>query len=554
MAKYSIGVDYGTQSGRAVVIDVSNGKELASAVTEYRAGVIDHVLEATGERLPQDWALEDVDDYLEVLFTAVPEAVRLSGVDKEDIIGLGIDFTACTLVPVDDKGYVLCQQKEYRQNKHSWCKLWKHHAAQKHANDINRIAAERGETFLGRYGNKLSSEWAFAKIWQILDEAPEIYDATYEFMEATDWITMQCTGEWVKNSCTAGYKEVWSKEDGYPSKDFLKALDTRLENMVEEKLKVSIKPIGSKAGELLPAMADKMGLKAGIAIAVGNVDAHVSAPAVNVVKPGQMLMIMGTSVCDILISDVEKVVPGICGVAADGAIPGYYAYESGQSAVGDIYEWFIKNCVPQSYMDEAKERDINIHVLLTEKASKLKPGESGLLALDWWNGNRSCLVDVDLTGMILGMNLLTKPEEIYRALIEATAFGKKLIVENYKKYGVPVNELFACGGLSQKNKMLMQIWADCINMEIKVSESIQTPALGAALFGALAAGKEAGGFDDIFEAANTMSRLKEESFKPIPENVAIYEKLFVEFEKLHDYFGRGENDVMKVLKNIKKNS
>lgn len=552
MAKYAIGVDYGTQSGRAVVVDISNGQEMASAVTVYRAGVIDDIFTATGEKLPPDWALEDVDDYLDVLYTAVPKAVAESKVDIEDIIGLGIDFTACTILPVGEDGRALCQYPEFNKNKHAWCKLWKHHAAQKHANEINRIATQRGEEWLDRYGKKISSEWAFAKIWQIVEEAPEVYDATFEFMEATDWITMQCTGEWVKNSCTAGYKAIWSKKDGYPTKEFCKALDPKLEHLIEEKMKAEIKPIGSKAGELTKDMAAKMGLKPGIAVSVGNVDAHVSAPAVNVVKPGQMLMIMGTSVCDILISDEEKVVPGICGVAEDGAIPGYFAYESGQSAVGDIYEWFVTYCVPESYMKEPEDRGINIHVLLTEKASALQPGESGLLALDWWNGNRSCLVDVDLTGMILGMNLLTKPEEIYRALIEATAFGKKLIIENYKKYGVPVNELFACGGLSQKNKMLMQIWADCINIEIKISQSEQTPALGSALFGALAAGKENGGYDNIFEAADNMARLKETSFKPIPENVAVYEKLFAEFEKLHDYFGRGENDVMKVLKNIKK--
>lgn len=552
MGKYSIGIDYGTQSGRAVVVDVQNGQELASSVSVYKSGVIDDIFEVTGEKLPEDWALENADDYLDVLFNAVPEAVKKSGINKEDIIGIGIDFTSCTMMPVAEDGMVLGQKDEFKNNPHAWTKLWKHHAAQKYANKLNDIAKKRKEEFLSLYGGKISSEWLIAKIWQILEEAPEVYEKTHMFMEATDWITMKLTGEWVKNSCTAGYKAIWNKEKGYPSKDFFKALNPKLENLVEEKLECKILPIGSKAGLLKKEMAEKMGLIEGISVSVGNIDAHVSAPAVNVVKPGQMIMIMGTSICDILIAEEEKHVPGICGVAADGAIPGYYAYESGQSAVGDIYEWFVTNCVPEEYMNEANKRNINIHTLLEEKASKLKVGESGLLALDWWNGNRSVLVDTDLTGLILGANLLTKPEEMYRALIEATAFGKKLIIENFKKYGVPVTELFACGGLSLKNKMLMQIFSDVTNMEIKISESEQTPALGAAMYGAVAAGEENGGYSDIFKAAKSMSKLKDEVFKPISENVQIYEKLFKEYEKLHDYFGRGENDVMKVLKSIKK--
>lgn len=424
MSKYVIGIDYGTQSGRAVIVDVKDGHELASSVTVYSAGVIDDYLPSTNEKLPNDWALEDANDYLEVLFKAVPDAVAKSKVNIEDIIGIGVDFTSCTMMPVDKDGIVLGQKEEFKNNRHAWTKLWKHHAAQKHANKLNQIAKERNEEFLSRYGGKISSEWLIPKIWQIAEEAPEIYDATYKFMEATDWITMQMTGEWKKNSCTAGYKAIWSKKDGYPSKDFFKALHPKLENLVEEKLEMDILPIGSKAGELTVAMAEKMGLRPGIAVSVGNVDAHVSAPAVNVVKPGQMIMIMGTSICDILIAEEDKTVPGICGSAADGAIPGYYAYESGQSAVGDIFEWFVVNCVPDTYIKEAEERGINIHVLLEEKAAKLKPGESGLIALDWWNGNRSVLVDTDLTGLFLGANLLTKPEEMYRALIEATAFGK----------------------------------------------------------------------------------------------------------------------------------
>ncbi len=320
---------------------------------------------------------------------------------------------------------------------------------------------------------------------------------------------------------------------------------------MEEKLHGEVLPMGSKAGELTQEMAETMGLHAGIAVCVGNVDAHVSAPAVNVVEPGKMLMILGTSGCDILLGEEEKLVDGMCGVVEDGAVPGYFAFEAGQSAIGDIFEWFVTQCVSAEYMDAANKAGENIHTILENKATLLKPGESGLLALDWWNGNRSVLVDTNLTGLFMGMTLLTKPEEMYRTLIEATAFGKRIIVENFNKAGVPVKELYACGGLAEKNKMFMQIYADVLNMEIKISASNQTPALGAAIFGAVAAGKEKGGFDSVLEAAEKMAKVKEESFKPIPENVELYNAIFKEYQLLHDYFGRGENNVMKRLKQIK---
>jgi L-ribulokinase len=370
-------------------------------------------------------------------------------------------------------------------------------------------------------------------------------------MEATDWITMQMTGNMVRNSCTAGYKAIWHKQEGFPDKEFFESLHPKLKNVVEEKFIGDILPIGSKAGELQAGLAEQMGLNEGISVCVGNVDAHVAAPAVDVTKPGKMLMIMGTSACDILLGSEEKLVDGMCGVVEDGAIPGYFAYEAGQSAVGDIFEWFTTYCIPEKYQVEAREQGKNIHVYLEEKARELKPGESGIIALDWWNGNRSVLVDTNLTGVFLGMTLLTKPEELYRALIEATAFGKRKIIDTFEQSGVPVNELYACGGLPEKNKMLMQIFADITKKPIRISASAQTPALGAAMFASVAAGSDAGGYDNIVDAAKNMAKLKEEVYKPIPENVEVYEKLYKEYEQLHDYFGRGANDIMKRLKKIK---
>ncbi len=451
LAKYSIGVDYGTQSGRAVLVEIGSGREIATSVKEYTHGVMDEYLPGGKKKLEDDWALQHPNDYLEVLQVTIPSVLTKANVSAEDVIGIGIDFTACTVLPVKNDGTPLCMIDQYKDEPHSYVKLWKHHAAQDEANRLNELAEERGEDFLKRYGGKISSEWMFPKVWQILNEAPAIYQEADQIVEATDWVISQLTGEIRRNSCTAGYKAIWHKQKGYPSKEFFKALDPRLENVVEEKLSNEIHSIGSKAGEITAEAAALTGLKQGTAVAVANVDAHVSIPAVGITEPGKLLMIMGTSTCHILLGEEEKIVPGMCGVVEDGVLPGLMGYEAGQSCVGDHFEWFTENCVPAAYEEEAKEKGMNIHQLLTEKASKLQPGESGLLALDWWNGNRSTLVDVDLTGVLLGATLLTKPEEIYRALIEATAYGTRTIVEAFRNSGVPVNEIYACGGM----------WWDC---------------------------------------------------------------------------------------------
>lgn len=355
----------------------------------------------------------------------------------------------------------------------------------------------------------------------------------------------------VRNSCTTGYKSIWHKKDGYPSKAFFKALDPRLENLTETKLRGDVVPLGTKAGELTEAMAKMMGLKVGTAIAVGNVDAHAAVPGVGVVTPGKLVMAMGTSICHMLLGTEEREVEGMCGVVEDGIIPGYLGYEAGQSAVGDIFAWYVEQGVPAYVQAAAEQEGTNVHEWLERHASAYKPGETGLLALDWWNGNRSVLVDTELNGLILGYSLLTKPEEIYRTLLEATAFGTRKIVDAFHNNGVPVQELYACGGLPQKNRLLMQIYADVTNREIKIADSKQTPALGAAMFGAVAAGAANGGYDNIVDAAQKMARVRKETFKPIAENVAVYEQLYQEYSKLHDYFGRGENDVMKRLRSIR---
>jgi L-ribulokinase len=551
MHRYSIGVDFGTLSGRAVIVDMTTGEEVAVAVHEYSHGVMDEEL-PDGTSLGVDWALQHPGDYLDVFRITIPQVMKKAGVKPDQVAGVGIDFTACTMLPVTSGGVPLCFLDEYRSRPNSWVKLWKHHAAQDEASRLNMIAEERGELFLKRYGGKISSEWMIPKIWQTLNEDPAIYDAADRFIEAADWVIWQLTGKETRNTCTAGYKAIWHKHHGYPSKDFFRALHPKMEDLVDEKLSRELLPAGTRAGVISRAASEMTGLDEGTAVAVANVDAHVSMPAVGITSPGKMLAIIGTSTCHMLLGTAEKEVPGMCGVVEDGIIEGFFGYEAGQSCVGDHFQWFVENCTPEDYRNQAAAEGLDLHGLLTARAASLKPGESGLVALDWWNGNRSVLVDVDLTGMIVGMTLSTKPEEIYRALIEATAYGTRMIIETFEENGVPVNEFYAAGGIAEKNPFIMQIYADIINREIKISGSPQAPALGSAMFAAVAAGKDRGGFDTIREAAAIMAKVRDQTYVPSEENSKIYDKLFAEYRILHDYFGRGANDVMKRLKLIRR--
>jgi len=552
-SKYAIGVDFGTESGRAVLVETKTGKEIAASVYAYQNGVIDKQLPVPGHPifLEPEWALQDPEDYIRTFQKTIPDVLAQAGIQPEDVIGIGIDFTACTMLPVNRDGTPLCMLPEYRRNPHSWVKLWKHHAAQPEADKINATARRMAEPWLDRYGGKISSEWFFSKTLQILVEAPDIYDAADRLIEAADWVVWQLSGVEKRNSCTAGYKAMWSKREGYPKEDYFKALHPRLEKVVDEKLSRTIYPIGEKAGGLTAQAADWTLLKEGTAVAIANVDAHVSVPAATVTEPGRMVMIMGTSICHMVLGEEERRVEGMCGVVEDGIIPGLFGFEAGQSGVGDIFAWFLNSCIPEEYCIEAGKRGQSVHQLLEAKAASQKPGQHGLLALDWWNGNRSVLVDVALSGLLIGATLSTTPEDIYRALIEATAYGTRVIIEAFERNGVKVDELVACGGLPEQNKMLMQIYADVTGRNFKISASKQTPALGSAMFGAVAAGSRAGGYDTIFDAAKHMAGLKDDIYQPIPEHRKTYDRLYAEYLRLHDYFGRGENNVMKTLKQIR---
>ncbi|MEW6577710.1 MAG: ribulokinase [Chloroflexota bacterium] len=544
--KYAVGVDFGTESGRAVIVRVRDGAELGSAVYQYPDGVIDERLPSSGERLPPEWALQNPDDYIGVFKHAVPAALKASGVAPADVIGVGIDFTACTMMPTLADGTPLCRVPQWRNNPHAWVKLWKHHAAQPEADKINETARQMGESWLARYGGKISSEWFFSKVLQILDEAPEIYRAADRLIEGADWVIWQLCGVETRNTCTAGYKAIY--QDGkFPDKEYLAALHPDLADVVETKMKKELAPLGGRAGGLTEEAAAWMGLKPGIAVAVANVDAHVTVPAAQVTEPGRMVMIMGTSICHMVLDESLQEVPGMCGVVDGGIIPGMYGYEAGQSGVGDIFAWFVDNAVPPEYHEAARVQGMDLHAYLEAEAAKQKPGEHGLLALDWWNGNRSVLVDVDLSGLLIGATLGTRAPDIYRALIEATAFGTRVIIESFENSGVPIKELVAAGGLPEKNKLLMQIYSDVTGREFRIIGSAQGPALGSAMHAAVAAGA----YPDIQAAAKAMGKLKDEVFKPIAEHQAVYDRLFAEYLTLHDYFGRGQNDVMKRLRKIR---
>jgi len=551
MKKYTLGIDYGTLSGRTVLVDVENGEEVCFSVLEYPHGIMDEYLPGATKRLAPETALQHPQDYLDVLQKTIPEVLEMGKVSKEQIIGIGVDFTSCTVLPVDADGQPLCFHEQYKDRPHAYVKLWKHHAAQYEADRFNEVAYKRNEKFMDRYGGRMSSEWVVPKAMQILDEDEAIYQAMDRFIEAGDWVVQMLVGQEKRSLCQAGYKAVWSKKDGYPSKDFFGELNPKMREFVDEKLSRDIYATTDCAGKLTKEAATLTGLLEGTPVAIANIDAHVALPAVRITGPGKMLMIMGTSTCHIMMSEEERFIPGVGGVVEDGVVPGYYAYEAGQACVGDHFDWFVKNCLPKAYHDEANERNMDVHQLLVERVKDQEPGESGLLALDWWNGNRSILTDAELSGLLIGATLQTKPEEIYRALIEATAFGTRVITEAFEDGGVPIEELYAAGGIAQKNAMMMQIYADVTNKEIRISSSKQAPALGAALFASVAAGKEGGGYDSIEEAAEQMARLQDKVYIPNPKHVEAYNQLYKEYKILHDYFGQGENDVMKRLKAIK---
>ncbi len=554
---YTIGLDYGTNSVRCLIVDVANGDELGTSVHEYETGEAGIILDPSDHNL----ARQNPADYIKGLEVTIKEAVaeakKLSkDFDAGRIIGIGVDTTGSTPLPVDEDGTPLAMLDEFKDNPNAQAWLWKDHTGFAEAAEITALAEKEHPEYLAKCGGTYSSEWFFSKILHCLRTDAKVFDAAYSWVECCDYVPAVLTGvtrpEAVKRSrCAAGHKAMFANDwGGLPAKDFLAKLDPKL-GRLHDRLYTKTDTVEVAAGNLTEQWAQKLGLRAGIPVAVGAFDAHLGAVGSGI-APGRLVKIIGTSTCDMIVSEPGRQlpdIPGICGIVDGSILPGVYGLEAGQSAVGDIFNWFVNYIQPAGQVEGS-------HEALTEKAAKLKPGQSGLLALDWNNGNRTILVDQRLTGLLIGQTLHTRPEEIYRALIEATAFGALTIINRVEEYGVKVSEVINCGGIAEKNPLIMQIYADITGREMKISRSAQSCALGAAIAGAVVAGSKAGGYDNCPDAQAAMCGVKETTFKPIPENQKVYQQLYTLYKQLHDAFGTESfsgpmANVMKDLLEIK---
>ncbi|MHC4461297.1 MAG: ribulokinase [Planctomycetota bacterium] len=554
---YTIGLDYGTNSVRCLIVDVTNGNEPGTAVCDYETGEAGIILDSADHNL----ARQNPADYLKGIEAAVKAAITDAKnsdkrFDTSRIIGIGIDTTGSTPIPVDKNGVPLSMSDEFKDNPNACAWLWKDHTGHVEAAEITELAEKQHPEYLAKCGGTYSSEWFFSKVLHCLRTDPAVFDAAYSWVECCDYVPAVLTDttkpDIIKRSrCAAGHKALFNDQwGGLPAKDFLAKLHPKLGEL-RDRLYEKSYTVKTRAGKLTEQWAHKLGLPAGIPVAVGAFDAHLGAVGSGI-APGKLVKIIGTSTCDMLVSESNRQlpdIPGICGLVDGSILPGFFGLEAGQSAVGDIFNWFVNYIQPGG-------QSAGSHEALTEKATQLKPGQSGLLALDWNNGNRTILVDQRLTGLILGQTLHTSAHAIYRALIEATAFGGLTIINRFEEYGVGVSEVINCGGIAEKNPLLMQIYADVTDREMKISRSAQSCALGAGITGAVAAGTESGGYDDFADAQAAMCGIKETSFKPIPENHKVYRQLYALYKQLHDAFGLQDwsgklANVMKVLLNIK---
>ncbi len=536
MKKYTLGLDFGTLSARGVLVDTENGETVAhESVFSYPHGVM---TELCGKALPKTYALQHPDDYeaaLKFILCDMVAAAKENGISPESIVGIGVDFTTCTVIPADENGIPLCKQEKFANNPHAYVKLWKHHGAEKYLTQINEAVAAAGGEMLDCSGGVMSSEFMIPKIYETYAEAPEVYAATKLFYNAGDYICSCLAGGASCHSMAyASIKEHYDKSlGGYPSREFFKILGGEgLENVVEEKLNPHLNEVGERIGGLSHEWAERTGLPEGIAIAPALIDAQSSFGAAGL-SDGSSLLVLGTSAVFAVNTSSNKKVKGVLSQGVGSAIPQMMTLESGLSAMGDLFAWFVDNCVPAHYMDAATERGMNIHAYLRMLAAPKRVGQSGLIALDWWNGNRSVIQNDRLSGMIVGLRLSTPPEDIYRALIESTAYGLRRIMENYEEQGVAVKNIVAAGGIAYKDEMLMQIFADVFAREIHVIASQQSASHGAAVYGATAAGL----YDNVIDASAAMRCGILRTYSPSEENSRAYERLYCEYKKLYEYFG-----------------
>lgn len=534
--QYSIGVDYGTNSVRALIVDIANGAEIATAVFDYPSGEAGILLDSADPNLARQNPADYVEGFYRSVGEAVGKAMSSEGFRPEDVVGIGVDTTGSTPIPVDAEGVALATLDEFKDNlaAHAW--LWKDHTSHAEAEEITRKATEGEFPYLAKCGGIYSSEWYWSKIARCMRVAPEIAKAAHSWVELADFVPAYVTGNTdpktlARGICAAGHKAMYHTDwGGLPSAEFLDSIEPGMSLFRYDSMAVAS---DKQAGLLTAEVADKVGLPAGIPVATGAFDAHMGAVGAGCGK-GTLVKIMGTSTCDCMPAPMTETlpdIPGLCGIVPESILPGMYGLEAGQSAVGDIFNWFVKNLAPAAYGNEA-----DAHEKLTQDAAKLKPGESGLVALDWNNGNRTILVDPLLSGLLIGQTLHTTAAEVYRALVEATAFGALTIINRIEEYGVAVEQVINCGGIAEKNPLVMQIYADICNRPMKISRSAQTCALGAAIFGAVAAGAH----PSVEAAQEKMTGVKDKVYEPIAENVADYQELYQVYRALHDAFGTKE--------------
>ena len=546
--KYVIGLDFGSLSVRALLVDVSNGDEKAVSVVEYADGVIDTSLPGSGISLPANFALQNPQNYIDALCEVLRDVREKSGVDAEDVIGIGIDSTACTLLTLGEDFSPLCFKDEYKDDPHSWLKMWKHHSTQSQADRFNQAAAEAKAPFLKNCGGLVSPEWYFPKVLETLEKSPETANAAACYLELGDWVYYLLTGEKLRCSLLAAVHAQWDRELGYPSDEILEKLHPELPGLIKKNKEIPVAPNFHHHGFLSGEMAEKTGLKEGTAVSLGNSDSTVALLSLDILDEGSIALILGTSSVLMVLSREQYFISGAMASVKDELMPGFYGNVFGQSAVGDIFSWFVNNFVPPRCFEEARKNGETIFDLLNRSMDKIEPGKCGVMALDWFNGCRSMLQDAELSGLLVGMTLATKPEEIYCALVEATGFGLKEIVRSIQKAGIPTDSIRACGGLARKSPEIMQRYADILGLPVCVTDSAQVIGRGSAILGALAAGAEKGGYDSIENAVKAMACPIEKRYEPRAEYIGVYDALFEKYKTLHDYFGRERRDLMHGLR------
>ncbi|MBX5319428.1 ribulokinase [Staphylococcus caprae] len=527
---YSIGIDYGTASGRVILVDTSNGEMISSYEETYEHGTIAETL--NGEAIPRNYFLQNADDYLHVLENGVKHVLEESKVNKNDVLGIGVDFTSCTIVFLDENFEPLHRQDSLKNNPHAYVKLWKHHGAQDEATQMIEASEKTSNQWLDYYGSSVNSEWMIPKILEMKHEAPELLERTSNIMEAGDYITSLLTNKNIRSNCDIGFKGFWDEVNGF-NYDFFETVDTTLPAIVKEKCEAPVVHIGESAGNLAVYYQQLWNLPEKVQISLYMIDAHSGVLGVGAIEQGEFTAVIGTSTCHLMLDPKQKPIPAITGSVKDAIIPGLYAYEAGQAAVGDLFS-YSERLAPKHIVDQALEKEVSVLEYLEELASDVDVEDQHVIVLDWHNGNRSILSDSHLSGSVFGLTLQTPFEMIHRAYLESTAYGTKMIMKQFEDNEIPVHTVYASGGIPKKSQLLVDIYANVLNKKVVVLESSNATALGAAMLGA----NVGGAYPSLKETVEHMKQPIYYIKEPEPDKVKAYDKLFDKYRKLHDILGR----------------